>query len=618
MLNKNNIYKQKYFKYKNKYLELKNNLSGGSLKTAEDYYSNFLSKNKNIINTLYENDGFLKNKMEENGISPSSILDKSIFEIIVKGVDPKIVDGYIKIYLNQKMGDPNSIENKGRYIDSFNKLTKLRNNKEKLKDDIPSKFDSLKELEDFITANQENLLKFDSKTLSKKKKGKEYETIKIEGEADVEIILDTNDVIIYKPTTVAGSKYYGMNTRWCTASTNNNQFDYYNEKGPLYIIKSKKEPIRKFQLHLKTGNLMDEQDKPISIEEVSRVLADIHFSNWFNEQLYKDLTINNKKVIITSQWVPFFTEKYNDLITELTFGEDFNQPIGNSLDKLTSLQQLTFGEYFNQPLGNSLDNLTSLQQLTFGRYFDQPLGNSLDKLTSLQQLTFGEYFNQPLDNSLDKLTNLRQLSFSKFDKPLGNSLDKLTSLQQLTLSDFNQPLDNSLDNLTSLRQLTFGMYFGQPLGNSLDKLTSLQQLTFGEYFGQPLGNSLDKLTSLQQLTFGEYFNQPLGNSLDKLTSLQQLTFGYKFNQPHGNSLDKLTSLEQLTIGSYFCSEFDQPLGNSLDKLTSLQQLTFGEYFNQPLGNSLDKLTSLQQLTIPISYRGSIYGLHEKKISILRN
>ena len=170
MLNKNNIYKQKYFKYKNKYLELKNNLSGGGLKTAEDYYSNFLSKNKNIINTLYEKDGFLKNKMEENGISPSSILDKSIFEIIVKGVDPKIVDGYIKIYLNQKMGDPNSIENKGRYIDSFNKLTKLRNNKEKLKDDIPSKFDSLKELEDFITANQENLLKFESKTLLKKKK----------------------------------------------------------------------------------------------------------------------------------------------------------------------------------------------------------------------------------------------------------------------------------------------------------------------------------------------------------------------------------------------------------------------------------------------------------------
>ena len=351
MLNKNNIYKQKYFKYKNKYLELKNNLSGGSLKTAEDYYSNFLSKNKNIINTLYENDGFLKNKMEENGISPSSILDKSIFEIIVKGVDPKIVDGYIKIYLNQKMGDPNSIENKGRYIDSFNKLTKLRNNKEKLKDDIPSKFDSLKELEDFITANQENLLKFDSKTLSKKRKGKEYKTLKIKGEADVEIILDTNDVIIYKPTTVAGSKYYGMNTRWCTASTNSNRFYYYNEKGPLYIIKSKKGTKRKFQLHLKTGILMDEQDMPISIEEVITVLDDIHFSNWFNEQLYKDLTINNKKVIIT-KWVPFFTEEYNDLITELELGYQFNQPIGNSLNKLTSLQQLTFGEAFNQPLGN--------------------------------------------------------------------------------------------------------------------------------------------------------------------------------------------------------------------------------------------------------------------------
>ena len=602
MLNKNNIYKQKYFKYKNKYLELKNNLSGGSLKTAEDYYSNFLSKNKNIINTLYENDGFLKNKMEENGISPSSILDKSIFEIIVKGVDPKIVDGYIKIYLNQKMGDPNSIENKGRYIDSFNKLTKLRNNKEKLKDDIPSKFDSLKELEDFITANQENLLKFDSKTLSKKRKGKEYKTIKIKGEADVEIILDTNDVIIYKPTTVAGSKYYGMNTRWCTASTHSNRFYYYNEKGPLYIIKSKKGTKRKFQLHLKTGILMDEQDMPISIEEVITVLDDIHFSNWFNEQLYKDLTINNKKVKITSHWVPFFTEKYNDLITELELGYQFNQPIGNSLNKLTSLQQLTFGEAFNQPLGNSLDKLTSLQQLTFGVYFgsnfNQPLGNSLDKLTSLQQLTFSKKFNQPLDNSLDNLTSLQQLTFSEeFNQPLGNSLDKLTNLQQLT---FGSKFISSV--------------FNQLLGNSLDKLTSLQQLTFGSNFNQPLGNSLDNLTNLQQLTFGYEFNQPLDNSLDNLTSLQQLTFGSVFNQPLGKSLDNLTSLQQLT----FDNVFNQPLGNSLDNLTSLQQLTFGYVFNQPLGNSLDNLTNLQQLTIPRSYRGSIYGLHEKKISILRN
>ena len=38
----------------------------------------------------------------------------------------------------------------------------------------------------------------------------------------------------------------------------------------------------------------------------------------------------------------------------------FNQPLSNSLDNLTKLQQLTFGYNFNQPLSNSLDNLTQL------------------------------------------------------------------------------------------------------------------------------------------------------------------------------------------------------------------------------------------------------------------
>ena len=57
---------------------------------------------------------------------------------------------------------------------------------------------------------------------------------------------------------------------------------------------------------------------------------------------------------------------------QLTFGNKFNQPLGNSLDKLEKLEQLTFGKHFNQSLGNSLDNLINLRQLTFGNKFNQP------------------------------------------------------------------------------------------------------------------------------------------------------------------------------------------------------------------------------------------------------
>ena len=48
----------------------------------------------------------------------------------------------------------------------------------------------------------------------------------------------------------------------------------------------------------------------------------------------------------------------------ITFGMDFNQPLGDSLNALTNLQTLTFGIKFNQPLGESLNALTNLTTLT--------------------------------------------------------------------------------------------------------------------------------------------------------------------------------------------------------------------------------------------------------------
>ena len=68
---------------------------------------------------------------------------------------------------------------------------------------------------------------------------------------------------------------------------------------------------------------------------------------------------------------------------------------------------------FNQQLGNSLEKLTNLQQLTFGFNFNRPLKNSLEKLINLQQLTLGYCFNQILENTLEKLTSLTYLKLSK-------------------------------------------------------------------------------------------------------------------------------------------------------------------------------------------------------------
>jgi hypothetical protein len=573
----NHNYRQKYLKYKTKYLELQiklNNQSGGNLKTAENSFFNKIFTNKEKIYSLLQSDIYLSKKLKDNNLTlPLDIGTKlevlkenkelkQIFSIIVNSVDNKFVDEYIKMYLNGKLGKPNSIENVCYYIYAQNELKKLRVNNQYLKIEIPATFDSLTDLNDFIIKNKFNLDLIDDKNKSKQK------IIKEEGKDDVEIILSTPNVTIYHPTTEAGSKFYGSGTKWCTAGTNKNMFSDFNNKGPIYIIIPKSGSTEKFQIQFESGQLVYEKNRSTSISYVSKLLNDKEFDKWFNDKII-NLTDGHLKI---NGWVPIFTEEYSILIKKLTVIYDHVEPFLNHLYKLTNLEELDFGSSFDESLTTSLDKLVNLQQLTFGDFFNnenEPLDSSLDKLVNLKQLTFGYDFNQYLANSLDKLVNLQQLTFGwKFNngnQPLDSSLDKLVNLKQLTFdSVFDQPFANSLDKLVNLQQLNL-WYYNRPLANSLDKLTNLQELTlFG--FNQPLGSSLDKLTNLQKLTFGEEFDQPLTNSLDNLTNLQKLTFSWNFNQPFANSLNNLTNLQELTVASTYKHSLPQKPNLKIIKL----------------------------------------------------
>jgi hypothetical protein len=76
------------------------------------------------------------------------------------------------------------------------------------------------------------------------------------------IITDNEEFSIVVPMTQEASCYFGRNTRWCTASREDNMFDSYNSKGSLYIILLKKEN-RRYQFSFATHQYMDEKDEEI-------------------------------------------------------------------------------------------------------------------------------------------------------------------------------------------------------------------------------------------------------------------------------------------------------------------------------------------------------------------
>jgi len=81
---------------------------------------------------------------------------------------------------------------------------------------------------------------------------------------DVRTIYDGPKGKILVPTTQESSCFLGRGTKWCTAAKKNNQFNYYNKQGDLYVIMPK--DGRKFQFHLESGQLTDERDTPVDAD----------------------------------------------------------------------------------------------------------------------------------------------------------------------------------------------------------------------------------------------------------------------------------------------------------------------------------------------------------------
>jgi hypothetical protein len=657
-MNLENHYKKKYIKYKIKYLNLLK-LNGGGEKTAKKYFYAQIKKNYDVVQDIFNSDKFLKNliikelnlpnKTEIDSLTLEQLQKNQIFSCIFNYIKSNVgkdyIDFFLKIYLTNNLGSPNSIENIGRFLDGIEKFILLRNN-HMIKDEDKDKykdfnaFTSLTNLEKFIDDNQENLRTIYEKNNKKEKEKEKQKKIKEEGENDVIIELNTDKVIIYNPTTEKGSKYYGRNTRWCTASENGNMYNYYRDMGPLYIIQSKENPTLKFQLHFQTDQYMDVTDKHISLKDIKNKFNDIGLTNWIDCIFYEYLNyrIKNNEFINISDLFKLRDISFNMLrklftqveklnidinaelrgllnrlinLKELTFGKSFDQSVQMSLIHLINLETLNFGDSFNQPIGTSLETLTNLKKITFGNRFNQPLETSLDTLINLETLNFGDSFNQTLGTSLKTLINLKELTFGeRFNQPLGTSLETLINLKKITFGQFfNQPLGTSLETLINLKKITFGYDFNQSIeplknltnlkqitfgyGDTTEETDILTKITFGGGFNQPLGTSLENFISLKELCLSQKFNQSLGSSLENLINLEKLIFGEKFNQSLESSLKNLINLRELSFGF----NFNQPLGLSLENLINLEKLTFGKKFNQPLEMPLQNLINLKELTL---------------------
>ena len=104
------------------------------------------------------------------------------------------------------------------------------------------------------------------------------------------IVFNNSNWIVVIPRTKEASCAYGANTKICTTSRTNNEFDdYYSEKTPIYLNINKK-TNKKFQFYVGTGLNMnqfkDENDEAINLPEFledNKDLAEFYHKIWFDD-----------------------------------------------------------------------------------------------------------------------------------------------------------------------------------------------------------------------------------------------------------------------------------------------------------------------------------------------
>lgn len=87
---------------------------------------------------------------------------------------------------------------------------------------------------------------------------------------EAEIYFNSDDIKVIIPKTEAAAVYFGRNTKWCTSAIHDNQFDWYNEKGDLYIVLFKKTGIR-WQYHFQMNQFMNSRDEALTPEEMKSI-----------------------------------------------------------------------------------------------------------------------------------------------------------------------------------------------------------------------------------------------------------------------------------------------------------------------------------------------------------
>ena len=225
------------------------------------------------------------------------VLDR--FELIDPTPNKQYIQPIMNMYIKDKF---KGFEDSQRLRDALALFARFKQRLDKR--DI-NQYASLHELEDAIEPHELELTK------KEKRQQGEYHI----DPSSYDTFAESARYVVIIPITSQASCSFGAGTKWCTASKGSSEyFDEYKQEGPLYIVRTKDANYDKdsiiatsnplYQFHFESGQFMNVQDRPITLNERDRHGLVI------NEELYS--MFKEKFADVLKTWMEKFFELKED------------------------------------------------------------------------------------------------------------------------------------------------------------------------------------------------------------------------------------------------------------------------------------------------------------------
>jgi len=211
-------------------------------------------------------------------------------------------------------------------------------------------------------------------------------------------------------------------TNWCTAAPGSrSRFDYYIDKGPLFVILPKEDvsygektglPANRYQFSFETNNFMDKDDRPVDVQQLLNGPMK-ELKPLFRKEFGKSLMVGSSNefsvrgfkhgamgMFISLYGFDEIFEALPDSVTEIYIqgerGEDLNLELPDSISKFKNLKALMV----TNCLSKVSDNICSLTELKYVGFPDNPnlkrIPDCIGDLPKLRALSLvGQKMNLP-------------------------------------------------------------------------------------------------------------------------------------------------------------------------------------------------------------------------------